>query len=96
MAYRPDEIRKTTLREAVRSRPRMYFGADRDDPALPGLVLRLVVDDARCDGAVRVEIQGDPDFTVTDDGVGMPLVTPDGRAWPPVAVPGSLSWCSGD
>lgn len=88
MAYRSEDLNLVTLDEAVRGRPNMFFGAERTDPALPGLILRMVVDDAVDDSPsmVRIEIHDGLRFIVTDDGPGMPLTAPDGRAWPPIAL----------
>jgi len=61
----------------VRQRPEFYFGVRKGDPALPGRVLWLVVQDALRDDPVgpvlhvQVDIESDLAFTVRDDGPGL-------------------------
>ncbi|MCP2323785.1 DNA gyrase/topoisomerase IV subunit B [Hamadaea flava] len=63
--------------DVVRKRPRMYYGVDQDDPALPGAVLRSVVQGvlhvppARESLEIVVTISGDLVFSVHDNGGGM-------------------------
>jgi hypothetical protein len=80
-AKHPDASVITILEahEAIRKRPRMYFGVEQADPALPGAVLALVLchmlggnpffRPAR-PAIVDVLVHGDTAFTVTRDGPG--------------------------
>ncbi|GAA1534544.1 hypothetical protein GCM10009827_060860 [Dactylosporangium maewongense] len=73
---------------AVRSRPLMYFGVDRHDPALPGQVLRWTVHQAAADpqslvSRVDVVIESDLVFSVRDNGVGLSVdrIRPQREPW---------------
>lgn len=83
---------------AVRSRPLMYFGVDRHDPALPGHVLRWAAHLAANDpqGAVSrvdVVIESDLVFSVRDDGAGLAVdrVRPQRPPWLAEALTALLS-----
>jgi DNA gyrase/topoisomerase IV subunit B len=71
------ELRSALM--AVRMRPDMYFGTQRTDPGLPGAVLWLAVGDALSEEPispplhVRVVIQTGWQFTVEDNGPGLPV-----------------------
>jgi DNA gyrase subunit B len=79
MPYDASKIEVLHAFEAVRRRPGMYFGAAREDPALPARVLALVVQDALVEEApdgpltVRVVVDGPYSFSVEDDGPGLPV-----------------------
>lgn len=67
---------------AVRARPRMYFGLGRYDPGLPAAIARTVAAEpfgwSRDPVDVRLRIDADLTFTVTDDGA-VPLDCREGR-----------------
>ena len=79
MPYDVSKIRVFEDLEAVRHRPKMYFGTAREDPALPGVALALAVQDSLVEEApdgpltVRVVIDGPHSFSVSDDGPGLPV-----------------------
>jgi DNA gyrase/topoisomerase IV subunit B len=82
MTGRADDAQETMLlsgRLNVRRRPNMYFGRERTDPELPGAVLWLAVGDALSEEPVepplhvRVIIETDRQFTVEDNGPGLPV-----------------------
>ncbi|MFC5746065.1 hypothetical protein [Actinomadura rugatobispora] len=80
MPYDASKIEVLEGFEAVRRRPQMYFGGTaRGNPALPGVALALVVQDALVEEApygpltVRVVVDGPHTFSVEDDGPGLPV-----------------------
>jgi hypothetical protein len=80
-------IAVVTDANAVRARPRLYFGVGRGDPCLPGAIARTVAAEpfGWSHEPVDVELRVDADltFTVTDDGTvpltgGLPLLDRNG------------------
>lgn len=80
-------IAVVTDADAVRARPRLYFGLGRGDPCLPGAIARTVAAEpfGWSHEPVDVELRVDADltFTVTDDGTvplagGQPLLDRNG------------------
>jgi DNA gyrase/topoisomerase IV subunit B len=82
-------IAVVTDAEAVRARPRMYFGRGQSDPGLPAAIARTVAAEpfGWSHEPVDVEVRVDADltFTVTDDGEvpldrsgGLPLLDRNG------------------
>jgi DNA gyrase/topoisomerase IV subunit B len=70
-------ITVSTAMESIRKRPRMYLGAERDDPRLPGQALWVAVRDALVETpvdptlTVSVVVESDLVFGIQDDGVGL-------------------------
>ncbi|MDI2124595.1 ATP-binding protein [Yinghuangia seranimata] len=89
--YDASQIQVLQEADVQRVRPRMYFGAERDDPMLPLGVLIHVVEDAvgeRPVGpvlTVRVVVEGDLCFRVEDDGPGLPTA-PTGGTFDPAPM----------
>lgn len=80
--YSPRWIAVRTDVPAVRARPRLYFGLGRADPGLPAAIARTVAAEpfgwSRDPVDVRLRIDADLAFTVTDDGA-VPLDRAAGR-----------------
>jgi DNA gyrase/topoisomerase IV subunit B len=81
--YSAASIRIISFEESVRTRPQMYFGCARDDPALATAVARAVVGHALYEPSVgRVDvtvlIESDLRFAVADNSPAISL-GPDGQ-----------------
>jgi DNA gyrase/topoisomerase IV subunit B len=90
--YSGRSIKVLTWDEAVRSRPKMYFGADREDPALLiGLIRAVASEPFDCPGNepvnVEIVIEADLTFAVADN---MPLAYPNPGGLPDLRPADSL------